>query len=127
MGQYCKPLSTDYMSRGPVLLGILKTRSRVSYTIFFFFQAEDGIRYLTVTGVQTCALPISGLCANAAGDGHGAVWSPTGSGSFSVDHLLPLPGATSSSATAINDAGLVTGSSFGSAGPERAVAWITEQ
>src|SRR2546430_4256182 len=25
---------------------------------FFFFQAEDGIRYLTVTGVQTCALPI---------------------------------------------------------------------
>src|SRR6266478_5518494 len=27
---------------------------------FFFFQAEDGIRDLTVTGVQTCALPISG-------------------------------------------------------------------
>src|SRR5204862_1775333 len=25
----------------------------------FFFQAEDGIRYLYVTGVQTCALPIS--------------------------------------------------------------------
>src|SRR2546430_5927393 len=25
---------------------------------FFFFQAEDGIGYLTVTGVQTCALPI---------------------------------------------------------------------
>src|SRR5688572_12685026 len=24
----------------------------------FFFQAEDGIRVLTVTGVQTCALPI---------------------------------------------------------------------
>src|SRR5688572_10959091 len=28
---------------------------------FFFFQAEDGIRDLTVTGVQTCALPI---CSN---------------------------------------------------------------
>src|SRR5688572_31700488 len=28
-------------------------------TRFFFFQAEDGIRDLTVTGVQTCALPIS--------------------------------------------------------------------
>src|SRR2546427_11809397 len=27
--------------------------------MFFFFQAEDGIRDLTVTGVQTCALPIS--------------------------------------------------------------------
>src|SRR5437867_11786921 len=26
--------------------------------VFFFFQAEDGIRYRTVTGVQTCALPI---------------------------------------------------------------------
>src|SRR2546430_12738905 len=29
--------------------------------IFFFFQAEDGIRDLTVTGVQTCALPILGI------------------------------------------------------------------
>src|SRR5437867_13427444 len=28
---------------------------------FFFFQAEDGIRDRTVTGVQTCALPISVL------------------------------------------------------------------
>src|SRR2546422_8744722 len=28
---------------------------------FFFFQAEDGIRDVAVTGVQTCALPIS-LC-----------------------------------------------------------------
>src|SRR5690606_40307440 len=27
-------------------------------TIAFFFQAEDGIRYFHVTGVQTCALPI---------------------------------------------------------------------
>src|SRR5215204_4802279 len=27
---------------------------------FFFFQAEDGIRFHCVTGVQTCALPISG-------------------------------------------------------------------
>src|SRR5579862_1026163 len=27
--------------------------------LFFFFQAEDGIRDGTVTGVQTCALPIS--------------------------------------------------------------------
>src|SRR2546430_7562538 len=29
------------------------------YVFVFFFQAEDGIRDLTVTGVQTCALPIS--------------------------------------------------------------------
>src|SRR2546421_4109909 len=33
----------------------------VSFCFFFFFQAEDGIRDLIVTGVQTCALPISGL------------------------------------------------------------------
>src|SRR2546430_6870432 len=32
---------------------------RVRYALVFFFQAEDGIRDLTVTGVQTCALPIS--------------------------------------------------------------------
>src|SRR5205823_8338028 len=45
---------------------------------FFFFQAEDGIRDKLVTGVQTCALPISrtirdqklyGLCVvNESGD-----------------------------------------------------------
>src|SRR5690606_39410870 len=29
------------------------------YVIRFFFQAEDGIRDFHVTGVQTCALPIS--------------------------------------------------------------------
>src|SRR5437762_6081535 len=28
------------------------------YVLFFFFQAEDGIRDTSVTGVQTCALPI---------------------------------------------------------------------
>src|SRR2546430_7838436 len=31
---------------------------RRDLAVFFFFQAEDGIRDLTVTGVQTCALPI---------------------------------------------------------------------
>src|SRR3712207_7465880 len=41
---------------------------------FFFFQAEDGIRDIGVTGVQTCALPISlaGGVAHAARD-HGDV------------------------------------------------------
>src|SRR2546430_13638881 len=37
----------------------------------FFFQAEDGIRDLTVTGVQTCALPIcQPVPADAAVRGH---------------------------------------------------------
>src|SRR3989442_6982576 len=34
-------------------------RLRFFCFIFFFFQAEDGIRDADVTGVQTCALPIS--------------------------------------------------------------------
>src|SRR6266481_2378769 len=34
--------------------------------VFFFFQAEDGIRDGTVTGVQTCALPISSPAVGAA-------------------------------------------------------------
>src|SRR5437016_9743241 len=40
-----------------MLCDICGTISDVSY-VFFFFQAEDGIRDWSVTGVQTCALPI---------------------------------------------------------------------
>src|SRR2546422_8491837 len=35
-------------------------------SFFFFFQAEDGIRDVAVTGVQTCALPISTHAGNDA-------------------------------------------------------------
>src|SRR5437867_7704241 len=47
----------------------------LDFFFLFFFQAEDGIRDRTVTGVQTCALPISG-CAQgpvrpSGGYGHG--------------------------------------------------------
>src|SRR2546430_4587661 len=42
---------------------VVRSSAMVLFTcvlcFFFFFQAEDGIRDLTVTGVQTCALPIS--------------------------------------------------------------------
>src|SRR2546429_2114106 len=38
-----------------------KGATRRRRAVFFFFQAEDGIRDVAVTGVQTCALPISGL------------------------------------------------------------------
>src|SRR3989441_10411692 len=37
----------------------LTVLDRVQRVLFFFFQAEDGIRDKLVTGVQTCALPIS--------------------------------------------------------------------
>src|SRR2546430_6479962 len=33
-------------------------KALILFKLIFFFQAEDGIRDLTVTGVQTCALPI---------------------------------------------------------------------
>src|SRR5260370_22827050 len=43
---------------------LLQTYVVVLYSLFFFFffQAEDGIRDSSVTGVQTCALPISVAC-----------------------------------------------------------------
>src|SRR5256884_2706514 len=56
---------------------------RVYYLCFFFFQAEDGIRDVAVTGVQTCALPISA-------DSSPAAFAPTGS-----DHRHPERGGCS--------------------------------
>src|SRR3989441_8908531 len=44
------------------------TRTLCDLIFFFFFQAEDGIRDKLVTGVQTCALPIS--IDDLLGDGH---------------------------------------------------------
>src|SRR5690606_40862079 len=41
------------------------SRVCVTYPFFFFFQAEDGIRDFHVTGVQTCALPISTSLSSA--------------------------------------------------------------
>src|SRR5256886_11894661 len=45
--------------RHPPAVGDAECRRRGGRECEFFFQAEDGIRDLTVTGVQTCALPIS--------------------------------------------------------------------
>src|SRR5256885_5439735 len=47
---------------------------------FFFFQAEDGIRDYKVTGVQTCALPISSYAgaAAAADDASIIFYNPAG-------------------------------------------------
>src|SRR3712207_5237007 len=42
-----------------------------SLFFFFFFQAEDGIRDIGVTGVQTCALPISFGLTGRGGNGTG--------------------------------------------------------
>src|SRR5260370_25477957 len=47
----------------PVGSGTLQASMRGLLGCLFFFQAEDGIRDSSVTGVQTCALPISELMA----------------------------------------------------------------
>src|SRR5438309_9594268 len=39
-------------------VGLAAFKCLLLFFFFFFFQAEDGIRDGTVTGVQTCALPI---------------------------------------------------------------------
>src|ERR1022692_2867353 len=41
------------------------------FLFFFFFQAEDGIRDYKVTGVQTCALPISVVAVRQLRGGDG--------------------------------------------------------
>src|SRR2546430_4475301 len=82
----------------------------ISVVCFFFFQAEDGIRDLTVTGVQTCALPIfrmSGWVSSSA---------PTRPERLVVSTLNAPGGSPASSATfaiasavsGVADAGLRT-------------------
>src|SRR6266436_2917357 len=53
-------VSSSKSSLPPKRPNALDTRQAVSESWFmtFFFQAEDGIRDVAVTGVQTCALPI---------------------------------------------------------------------
>src|SRR5689334_8977169 len=46
------------MSIELMLLAVNINLVAFSWALYFFFQAEDGIRDGTVTGVQTCALPI---------------------------------------------------------------------
>src|SRR5256885_10920317 len=63
----------------------------IVFYFFFFFQAEDGIRDYKVTGVQTCALPISsaGKCAAQSGlsDRHTPSQSASNRGSMGVSMM----------------------------------------
>src|SRR5437867_12115005 len=73
---------------------------------FFFFQAEDGIRDRTVTGVQTCALPILiGLGCRA----EGVTTINYGSGAFVLisagDRPVRVPGLLTSLLASWNDQG----------------------
>src|SRR5262249_59335630 len=52
---------TVVFERGRLLTATAENLQMLHYdyeSVLFFFQAEDGIRYWSVTGVQTCALPI---------------------------------------------------------------------
>src|SRR2546430_9248195 len=69
-------VTSDELSRGVVAELIFSVIHH--FCVFFFFQAEDGIRDLTVTGVQTCALPIlKQILGLAAGEGEA---TPPGDG-----------------------------------------------
>src|SRR5256885_9917482 len=60
-------------------------------SLFFFFQAEDGIRDYKVTGVQTCALPISlDRSFHGPGVNQGVVFSPNFK--FSYDFTKKIAG-----------------------------------
>src|SRR6266581_7859174 len=61
------------------------------FCCFFFFQAEDGIRDGRVTGVQTCALPISAVVSTVAGVLPAGVPVPVAL--LGLLALLCLPGA----------------------------------
>src|SRR5687768_18244484 len=62
-------------------------------SLFFFFQAEDGIRDVAVTGVQTCALPIftRGLAALLLLAGCGPATPPVAATPPPVATPAPLP------------------------------------
>src|SRR2546427_827062 len=85
----------------------------------FFFQAEDGIRDLTVTGVQTCALPISGtLKINATSvQGTGGSIASNGQLQLSGQQLDLQKGSTRAHDVKIDAAGLdISGGSLLSLG-----------
>src|SRR6266496_5864760 len=70
----------------------------IFFFFFFFFQAEDGIRDLYVTGVQTCALPISAWVKDRSGK-----VSPV-----AVTRLLGMKSGIATTSTLVNYGGAVT-------------------
>src|SRR5438046_8898838 len=57
-------------------------RTNWSIVSFFFFQAEDGIRDWSVTGVQTCALPISSRMPSLRASTRAASGQPSAKNTF---------------------------------------------
>src|SRR5438128_6572455 len=65
----------------------------ISAVLFFFFQAEDGIRDATVTGVQTCALPICPGSPASAREGPAAGTRVVGGQALLLGNGQAAPGA----------------------------------
>src|SRR5207249_5956474 len=66
--------------------------------VFFFFQAEDGIRDRNVTGVQTCALPISSWSSSGPHSSKGSRTSRSSVDGSRAPH--PWPSSTAPAAWA---------------------------
>src|SRR2546430_10942741 len=73
---YCRSIKSENTPSGAT------SAESVLTMCFFFFQAEDGIRDLTVTGVQTCALPI--FCSRLLGRERITRWTASDGIIFSV-------------------------------------------
>src|SRR2546430_975480 len=70
---------------------------------FCFFQAEDGIRDLTVTGVQTCALPISSWSASGGTITSGGLYAAdTVDGTYQVNATAQVATTAPAAATPAN-------------------------
>src|SRR5256885_12739462 len=71
----------------------IKTSSKNRCQYLFFFQAEDGIRDYKVTGVQTCALPISRALARSLGGDAARLRRPRGANRSVDGHAASRPAA----------------------------------
>src|SRR5258706_5043509 len=86
--------ASNYLGVQSLFLYIFLTVG-VDYFVFFFFQAEDGIRDWSVTGVQTCALPICPKQARAHDESvtsHAADRSWPAWAASELHHCTSLPG-----------------------------------
>src|SRR5256885_9158598 len=87
--RHCRPASTSHCKGRFVPTRVYCCCS------FFFFQAEDGIRDYKVTGVQTCALPISLNVTLVALPFKSLIWVATApSQLYVVSGVVPMTGST---------------------------------
>src|SRR5207245_8709695 len=82
--------------------------------MYFFFQAEDGIRDATVTGVQTCALPISCTTAVASTPSTPGISTSISTTSGSTESMSPPTSAPSAASPTTDRKSTRLNSSHGS-------------